>query len=202
MFTKRRAWKMFARKVGGQFISGGIFFSFDQVLVPYKDWSVRVFTADGPALGYKETRASAIYSEKHPFYFCFYRPYWPSHFVFRGAPFMTKMSTGYAELDDFCDVYTSDETTMSRVLMDQRLRSLIRAALPGCFRTLDSENLEDPSVVPMNCGMLGFETAGVIRDVKELKVLYELLTCMLDRLSEVGVAAPIGGDVATTPHSA
>lgn len=182
--SKDEVWKELADTIGAEFVAGG-FWKGNKVLAHVGPWTLTLDTyvesSGESAVTY--TRMRAPYVNADGFRFTVHRKG-----LFGGIGKLLgvqNIEVGDAEFDEAFVVRCNDETRVQPLLADPKLRALIQAQRRIKLSVKDSEGWFGPRF-PDDVDELHFQVAGVIKDVEQLKDLFDLFAAVLDRLCRIG----------------
>jgi len=196
--SKEEIWKQFADEIGGRFI--GSTWQGDKVEAKHGEWIVTLdwYTVYGGGRfgggSVTFTRMRAPYINPDGFRFLVY----PSNIIAEAAKCfgLQDITVGYPEFDKAFIIKGNDEQKLKRLFANPRIRELIPTQMGVNFRVLDDEtNLWSARGFPPNVDELFFKTADLIKNVDELKRLYELFSETLDELCCIGSAYKDAPDI-------
>jgi hypothetical protein len=184
--SKDEIWRQLAAQLGGRFHDGG-FFGRDRLTGRVGEWEITLdtFTVSSGGSSTTYTRMRAPYVNPDNFQFKIYRA---GFFTAVGEMFgMRDIETGDAIFDKEFVVKGSPAAKVRAFLQDETLRALIHAQSRLFFEVRDDEGRFRKSF-PGDVDELYFRRAGVMKDLGELRALYELFSHTLRRLCELGSA--------------
>jgi hypothetical protein len=181
---KDEVWQALSREVQGAFVPGG-FWKGSKVQARVGPWTITLdtYTEHSGESSVTYTRMRAPYVNPEDFRFTIYRKS-----VFSGlGKFlgMQDIEVGEPEFDEAFIIQGNDETRVQNLFADPKLRALL-AAQPRLHLTVkDSEGWFGPAF-PDDVDELYFRVAGVIKDLDQLKGLFEVFAAVLERLCRIG----------------
>jgi hypothetical protein len=187
--SKEEIWTQFANEIGGRFI--GSAWHGDKVEAKHGEWIVTLdwYSVYGGRFGgsVTYTRLRAPYINPDGFRFLVY----PSNIFAEVAKCfgLQDITVGYPKFDRAFIIKGNDEQKLKRLFANAKIRELIPTQMGVNFRVLDDESkLWSARGFPPNVDELYFKTADLIKNVDELKLLYELFSETLDELCRIGSA--------------
>lgn len=180
-------WKQFADQVGGHFTDGG-WFGQDRVDAWWQQWTLTLdfYVVSTGKTTVKYTRMRAPYVSRDGFRFKVYRA---GFFAPMGKALglVEDHEIGHERFDELFVVQGPDEARVRRMLRQDRIRALIEDQ-PGIhFEVKDDEGYFG-STFPDGVDELYFQAVGEIKDLYQLRRLYDLFTEVLDYLCTAGHA--------------
>jgi hypothetical protein len=181
---KDEVWKELADTIGAEFVGGG-FWKSNKVRAHVGPWTITLDTyveSSGDS-AVPATRMRAPYVNPDGFRFTVYRKG-----LFSGIGKLLgvqDIEVGDPEFDEAFVVQGNDEARVQTLLADPKLRALIRAQPTIKLSVKDSEGWFGLKF-PDDVDELHFQVAGVIKDVEQLKGLFDLFAAVLDRLCRIG----------------
>ncbi len=191
--SKEEIWQKLCAEIGGDFIKGG-FWRGDKVVARAKDWTITLdtYTVHTQHSHVTYTRMRAPYVNPDGFRFKIYRK---GIFSELGKMLgMRDIEVGYPEFDEAFIIKGRDELQLRSLFASDRLRALLEIQPAIMLQVKDDERIFGRQF-PDGVDELYFQVAGVIKDVKRLKDLYELFAVTLNRLCEIGSAYAKGPEV-------
>ena len=180
-------WQQFAAQVGGRFTDGG-WFGQDRVDAQWQQWTLTLdfYVMSHGKTSTKYTRMRVPYVSRDGFRFKVYR-----------AGFFTPMGKalglvedheiGEERFDEKFVVQGPDEARVRRMLRHDRIRALIEDQPDICFEVKGDEGYFGQTF-PDGVDELHFQAVGEIKDLDQLRRLYDLFTEVLDYLGTAGHA--------------
>ena len=186
--SREEIWRQLCRETGGEYVSGG-FFSRSKVLLSHDEWSVtldsytRSNSNNNSSTTY--TRMRAPYVNADGFQFEVYRE---GLFSGLGRAFgMQDVVVGHPRFDDEFVIKGNNERRLRELFGNASIRDLIDRQPRIHFRVKDDEGWFGAHF-PNGVDMLEFECVGTIRDVDQLRDLFDLFAVTLDHLCHIGSA--------------
>ncbi len=185
--SSKEIWRQLAEELGGEHQeikrSG-----FGLVRAWHLDWEVVLdtYTVSNGKTSQTYTRMRAPYVNRDDFLFRIYRR---NVFHDIGKAFgMQDVTVGFPEFDRDFIIQGNDERKLRMFFESSPIRELI-AAQPRIDLKIrpDEEVLFQPKFPP-DINELYFSTAGIMKDLSQLKDLFDLFAIMLDHLCEIGTA--------------
>ena len=185
---QEEVWRQFCSMVGdAEYVDGGLFKD-DRAVVKIDPWTVVIdtYATSSYASSYDiSTRIRAPYINVDEFRFQIYEAS-----MFSGMASLVGMQDvkiGDTRFDDKYVIKGTDEARLKQLFAGQRLRALVLQVKDLHLEVKDDEGWFGPDF-PDGCDELIFQTPGVVTDINELKVLYELFAETLNRLCLIGSA--------------
>ena len=184
--SKDEIWGQLAEQVQGQFIDGG-FFSPSKIVATTDHWMVTLdtYTVSTGKSSTTYTRMRAPYVNSDGFQFTIY----PEGFF---SPLgrvlgMQDISIGDPSFDEQFVMKGNDEAKVRRFFDDDTLKTLICDQPHILFQVKDDEGWFGTSF-PKGVDELYFQRVGVMKDLAELRSLFDLFSYSLHRLCHLGSA--------------
>ena len=188
--SKEEIWSQVAADIGGRYEDGG-WFSGDGVRYQHGEWEIVLDTyTTSSGTGSNRTtrtytRMRAPFVNKDNLWFKIYRE---GLFSPLGRWLgMQDISVGHPVFDQNFVIKANDEHQVRRLLDDHYLRDLFERHYDIEIEVHDDEGWFGDRF-PEGCDQLYFSTRGVITDANELRNLFELFTCTLERLVAIDSA--------------
>jgi hypothetical protein len=175
-----------ASDIGADYIEGG-WFKGDGVIYRHGDWSLVLdtYTVRSQNSSTTYTRMRAPFVNQNGLYFKIYRE---GIFSSVGKFFgMQDLETGDPYFDDSFVIKGNDPLQIRRLLSSDQLKALIREQSRITLEIRDDEGWFGPDF-PDGVDELYFCRVGVMKNAVELKSLFELFSCVLDRLVRIDAA--------------
>ena len=184
--SKNEIWQQLAEQIGGQFRPGAFMQGPARVTAQTGQWVVTLDTfEDGGENSTTYTRMRAPYVNRDGFYFNVYRS---SVFSPIGQMLgMQDVIIGDPPFDEAFIIKGNSETKLRQLFADPNLRQLMHAQPRIHLRVKDDEGWFGKHF-PQGVDELHFTTMGVMRDVQQLHLLFELFAATLHRLCAIGSA--------------
>ena len=180
-------WRQFAEQVGGRFTDGG-WFGQDRVDAQWQQWTLTLdyYVAHHGKSSTKYTRMRAPYVSRDGFRFKVYRA---SVFTPMGKALgmVQDHEIGHERFDENFVVQGPDEARVRRMLRNEKIRALIEEQPDISFEVKDDEGYFGKTF-PGGVDELYFQAHGEIRDLDQLRRLYDLFIEVLDYLCTAGHA--------------
>lgn len=175
-------WRRLCLELGGDYVEGG-FFKASKVRISHKQWTITFDTYSDDDTTY--TRIRAPYVNKAGFRFTIYRKGIISSLGKLLG--MQDVEVGHSRFDDDFIIQGNDETRLRALFANERIRTLIERQPKIHLAVKDDEGWFGASF-PSGVDELYFRVPGVIKDVAQLKQLYELFSEILNHLCQIGSA--------------
>jgi hypothetical protein len=188
--SKDEIWQQFAAATGGSFTQGGFLSGSSKVEASHGQWTVVLdtYTVSTGKSSITYTRIRAPYVNPDGFYFKIYR-----RGIFSNLGKMLGMQDVTIDDPSFDDAFIiqgNDEAKLRRLFANKKIRDLIDRQPDIQFSVRDDEvNFWEGRKLPANVDELYFQIGGVIKDVNQLKLLYDLFSETLDELVRLGSAS-------------
>ena len=183
--SRKDIWRQLSRKVGGQFHEGGLFTQ-SAVQARTDDWIITLdtYTQSTGNMNTTYTRLRAPYYNPEGFRFEIYRS---SIFTEMGKALgMKDIEVGHPRFDGEFVIKGSDPRRVRRLFDNEKIRHLIdaqpriRLSVKGHDGWLGK--------FPPGVDELHFQSAGVIKDLAQLRTLFDLFTEVLQQVCHEGDA--------------
>ena len=183
--SRKDIWRQLSRKVGGQFHEGGLFTQ-SAVQARTDDWIITLdtYTQSTGNMNTTYTRLRAPYYNPEGFRFEIYRS---SIFTEMGKALgMKDIEVGHPRFDGDFVIKGSDPRRVRRLFDNEKIRHLIdaqpriRLSVKGHDGWLGK--------FPPGVDELHFQSAGVIKDLAQLRTLFDLFTEVLQQVCHEGDA--------------
>jgi len=184
--SRREIWQALSEQIGSEYVEGG-FFSRDKVVARIREWVVTLdtYTVSNGKTSTTYTRIRAPYVNKDGFRFTIYRA---GIFSELGALLgMRDIEVGFEEFDREFVIKGNDEQKLRDLFSNTRIRSLIEFQPRFHLEVKDDEGWFG-SYFPEGVDELYFRVPGVIRDLEQLKALFEVYSEILNQLCLMGSA--------------
>lgn len=181
--SRREVWQQLSKEIDARYIDEG-FFKTPKVTAQHKSWEITLDTYNTDDVRY--TRIRAPYVSKHGFQFRIYR-----HGIFSdlGKFFgMQDIEVGFAEFDDAFIIKGNDPYKVQLLFENEKVRYLLHALSKIDLRVKDGSGLFKRREAIKPTDNLHFQVVGIIKDVNQLKLLFELFAETLDQLCAIGAA--------------
>ena len=184
--SKAEIWSQMAADIGADYIEGG-WFKGDGVVYQHKEWKLVLdtYTVRSQNSSTTYTRLRAPFVNKDGLYFKIYREgFFSSVGKFFG---MEDLEVGDPFFDESFVIKGNSHQQLIRLLSDRQLKNLIHEQPHILLEIRDDEGWFG-SDFSGGVDELYFIRVGVMRDVNELKALFELFTHTLTRLVQIDSA--------------
>ena len=184
--SKEAIWRELSTQIGAEYVDGG-FWKGDKVQAKHGEWTITLdsYTVHANNAHIPYTRMRAPYVNPGGLRFEIYRKG-----VFTGLGKLLGMQDveiGDSSFDDRFVVKASNEAQVRELLSDSRLRALLEAQPKVHLSVKDDEGWFGADF-PDGVDTLHFAVPGHIKNVEQLKLLYELFAATLDELCRIGSA--------------
>ncbi len=184
--SKRELWAQLADEVSGNFVQGG-FLRRDKVVVNVGQWTVTLdtFSRSAGETSTTYTRMRAPYVNKDNFRFTIYRA---GIFTAVGEMLgMTDIRIGQPAFDDAFVISANDESKVRALLADEGIRQLFQSQPRIRLNVKDDEGWFGARF-PNGIDELYFESIGMLKDIGQLRSLFDLFSAILHQLCQIGSA--------------
>ena len=184
--SKAEIWSQMAAEIGAEYRAGG-WLKGDGVIFRHGEWSLVLdtYTVRSKNSSTTYTRLRAPFVNKDGLYFKIYRE---GVFSSVGKFFgMQDLEIGDPYFDEQFVIKGNDHQQLVRLLADDELKELIREQSRITLEIRDDEGWFGADFAD-GVDELYFCRVGVMRDVEELKALFELFCCVLNRLVRIDSA--------------
>lgn len=187
--SRDEIWRQLSHETGGVFVEGGFFKGRSKVLLSHGEWTVTLDSysrSNGQNNGSTTyTRMRAPYVNADGFQFEVYRE---GLFSGLGRAFgMQDVVVGHPRFDDDFVIKGNDERRLCVLFANPDIRDLIDRQPRIHFRVKDDEGWFGANF-PNGVDMLEFECVGTIRNVPQLRDLFDLFAVTLNHLCHIGSA--------------
>jgi hypothetical protein len=184
--SQNEIWRQLSEQIGAKFVAGG-FLHGDKVVARVKDWTLTLdtYTVSTGKSSATFTRMRAPFVNADGFRFTVYR-----HGIFSelGKKLgMQDVEVGVPDFDRDFVIKGSDEARLRALFMDAKVRELI-AAQPHIRLEVVNDEGWFGAQFPEGVDELRFQIGGVLKDLAQLKLLFELFAAVLNRLCAMGSA--------------
>ncbi|WP_074304403.1 DUF3137 domain-containing protein [Singulisphaera sp. GP187] len=182
--SKDQVWRQLSEEIGGEFVEGR-FWSGNRVQAHVAPWTITLdtFTVSTGHSHITYTRMRAPYVNPEGLRFTLYRK---GLFSELGKLLgMQDIEVGDPEFDEAFIVKGTDEFKVRELFADPQIQRLALAQPTIRLSVKDDEGWFGPHF-PKGVDELHFQVVGVIKDLKQLKGLFDLLAVILDRLCQIG----------------
>lgn len=191
--SKKEIWHKLAEEIKANYVDGGIWKG-DRVEARVDNWIVvldtYVVSTGKSAITY--TRMRVPFVNRDNFYFKIYRSG-----MFSGLGKMLGMqdiSIGYEYFDEAFVIKSNNEEKVKQLFSNDNIRALIQDQPHINLEIKDDEGYFSTHF-PEGVDELCFMVTGVIKDIEQLKELYELFAEVLRELCNIGMASPETPDI-------
>jgi hypothetical protein len=184
--SREEIWRQLCSETQAEYVKGG-FWKGDKVHVNYGEWTITLdtFTVSDGKTSTTYTRLRAPYVNKDNFRFTVYRA---GFFSELGKLFgMQDVEVGYPEFDEAFVIKGNDEAKLRALFANQRVRRLIENQQTIRLTVKDDEGWFGTRF-PEGVDELYFCVLGIIKDIEQLKSLFDLFAEVLDHLCRIGSA--------------
>jgi hypothetical protein len=184
--SREEIWRQLCSEIGAQYVQGG-FWNGDKVQAHCGQWTITLdtFSQSNGKSSTTFTRMRAPYVNQDGFQFTIYRTG-----IFSGLGKLLGMQdveVGYPEFDDAFVIKGNDEAKLRALFANPKIRQLIEIQ-PDIHLTVKDDEGWFGEHFPEGVDELYFQVVGVIKDVEQLKSLYDLFAEMLHHLCHIGSA--------------
>lgn len=184
--SKKEIWQELSSQIGSEFVEGG-FLKVDKVVAHIKKWIVTLdaYTVSDGKTSTTYTRMRAPYVNRDGNRFKIYRSG-----IFSGigaALGMQDIEIGFPEFDQDFVIKGNNEKYLKELFSNARIRELMQLQLRFHLEVKDDEGWFGTSF-PEGVDELYFSVPGVIKDLEQLKGLFELFAEVLNQLCIIGSA--------------
>lgn len=184
--SKEEIWRQLSDEIGGEFTQGG-FFKQTKIEVHHEQWTITLdtFSESAGETTVIYTRMRAPFVNKDGFRFTIYRK---GFFSDLGKLLgMQDVEIGEPGFDDTFIIKGNDEAKLRLLFSNERIRRMIEQQPKIHLSVRDDEGWFNTKF-PAGVDELYFAVTGVIRDIEQLKTLYELFSDLLNQLCRIGSA--------------
>jgi len=185
--SKKEIWRILSEQINSEFVEGGFFTGSDKVIARFKEWTITLdtYTVTNGNTSTTYTRMRAPYVNADGFRFSIYRSGIFSELgVFLG---FQDVIIGNESFDEQFVIKASDEEKVKKLLAEPHIRDLISLHQRFRLEVKDDEGWFNKSF-PDGVDELYFSVPGVIKDINQLKSLFEMFSEVLNRLCIIGSA--------------
>ncbi len=184
--SRREIWQSLSEQTGSEFIEGG-FFKTDKVVAHIRDWIVTLdtYTVSTGKSSVTYTRIRAPYINVDGIRFVIYRSS-----IFSGigtALGMQDIEVGFPQFDEEFVIKSNNEQKIKELLSSARIRELIEQQRHFRMEVKDDEGWFGAKF-PEGIDELYFCVPYVIKDIEQLKGLFDLFAEVLNQLCIIGSA--------------
>ena len=187
--SRDEVWTRLCQQLGGEVVPGGIWHG-DKLQVQAGEWTLILdeytvmFMAGRVPVAIPHTRMRAQFPNPTGFRFSIHRA---SVFSHLGTLFgMQDIEVGHAEFDEDFVIKGNNEAVVKTLCNSARLRSLV-SAQPKFQLTVHDDDGWFGTTYPPEVDVLTFDVGARIRDVEQLRGLYDVFAEVLSQLSEMGM---------------
>lgn len=180
--SRKEIWRELCRQIKADYVDVG-FWNRDKVRAHFKQWTITLDIVSDDDSSYTRLRAPYVNSDN--FRFTIYRTS-----IFTGiANFfgMQDIQIGEAYFDDEFVIQGNDQAKVVRFFSNPRIRELIRRQ-PSIWLSVKDDEGYFGTHFPEGVDELCFRVSGVIKDIEQLKSLFELFAESLNMLCHMGSA--------------
>ena len=185
--SKREIWESLSEQTNSVFVQGGFLRGADKVVARNKDWTITLdtYTVSNGKSSTTYTRIRAPYVNMDGFRFSIYR----SGIFTELGEFLGfhDIEIGVEEFDKDFVIKSSDENKVRKLLNVPKIRALIDEQPRFHLEVKDDEGWFGQTF-PAGVDELYFRVVGVIKDMDQLKGLFEIFSEVLDGLCRIGSA--------------
>jgi hypothetical protein len=184
--SKDEIWQQLAAETGAHYRPGE-FWTGSKVQGFHGQWTITLdtFTVHHGKTHSTYTRLRAPYVNPDGFRFTIYRK---GLFSDLGKLFgMADVEVGHPEFDEQFIIQGNDDRQLVALFANPQVRGLLREQ-PAVYLTVRDDEGWFGATFPEGVDELYFKARGVIRDVEQLRQLYELFSHVLDQLCRIGSA--------------
>lgn len=185
--SKKEIWKILSEQTGSEFVEGGLFKGSDKVVAQYRDWIITLdtYTVSNGKTSTTYTRMRAPYVNVDGFRFSIYR----SGIFSELGEFIGfhDIEIGDVDFDKAFVIKASDQEKVKELLADPQIRELINLQPRFHLEVKDDEGWFGISF-PDGVDELYFRVPGIIKDIEQLKGLFEVFSEVMNRLCIIGAA--------------
>jgi len=184
--SKEEIWRQLCAESGADYIEGG-FWKRDKVQATHDAWTITLdtYAVSTGKVTMVFTRMRAPYVNPAHFRFTIYRRGLFSDIAKWFG--MQDVVVGHEEFDRDFIIKGTDEGKLRALFDNPRLRELIAAQPEIHFEVKDDDGSWSGNY-PADTDELRFHVCGIIKDVKRLKLLFDLFAETLDQLCRIGSA--------------
>ncbi len=188
--SKEEIWQQLCDEIGAEFVQGG-FWKGNKVVARVKEWTITLDTYSQTTSTGESTTTStytrfrAPYLNQDGFRFKIYR-----RGFFEGIRKLfggKDIQVGYPDFDHDFIIQGNNEQKVVQLFAHSKIRQLIEAQ-PQIFLEVKDDEGWFSAKFPEGADELYFQTSGVIKDIEQLKLLYELFAETLNHLCQIGSA--------------
>jgi hypothetical protein len=177
--SQAEIWSQLAVEIGAHYETG--FWTGTKVQAEYAHWLVTLdtYTVNSGKHSHTYTRLRAPYFNKDGFQFGIYRKS-----IFTGVAKMFGMqdiTIGHPEFDEEFVIQGNNEDKLRALFKDEHLRGLINMQ-PQLGLWVRPDQGWFSRIYPEGVDELYYQTHGVLRDLDQLKLLFDLFSVVLDQL--------------------
>jgi hypothetical protein len=185
--SREEIWRQLSQELGAAYVDGSFWKGNGKVVVTHKEWQVTldVFVVHAGKTPISYTRLRAPYVNADGFRFTAYEK---SVFSNIAKVFgMQDLEVGYPEFDERFIIKATHEPQLKRLFSNERMREILDHQPKVHITVKDDEGWFRPTF-PHGVDELCVMVRGVVKDLGQLKELYELFEVTLDQLCEIGSA--------------
>jgi hypothetical protein len=185
--SREEVWKQLCAKIGADFVEGG-FWKGDKVQAHFKNWTITLdtYTISTGHTHQTFTRIRAPFVSRDEFRFRIYRK---TAFSDLGKMIgIQDIEVGHsAQFDEDFIIQGNDESKIRTLFANREIRRLINEQPKIRLELRDDEGFFRKHY-PEGVDALYFQVPGVIKDVEQLKKLFDLFAEVLEELNRIGTA--------------
>ena len=184
--SKREIWRQLSQEVNGRFVEGG-FFSQDKVEVRHGEWilTLDTYVVSTGKVTVIYTRMRAPYVNPGGFRFTIYRKGWATNIAkWLG---MQDIEVGDSKFDEEFVIQGTQPAQVVALFSNSRLRESISGLRQVHLSVKDDEGYFGISF-PEGVDELAYQVTGTIKDIDQLKRLFDVFAETLEHLCRMGLA--------------
>jgi hypothetical protein len=185
--SKAEVWQQLSQQIGGQFSKADRLHG-DRVQVHASGWTVLLdsfFEDDGDGGTTDYTRLRAPYVNPEAFRFSVTRK---GIFSGLGKLFHAQdIEIGEPKFDEAFVIKGTDENRVKALFADPEVRRLLEALPNVSLHVIDSDGAYRPKF-PDNVDELVFVVPGIVKNIDQLKTMFDMFAAILHRLTQIGGA--------------
>lgn len=188
--TQEDIWLETAGELGAKYVSGGAWQS-DKILLNHRN---RTIVLDMSAV--TKGKAGAIYA-RFTLMFKNLNGFW---FSVNNESVLDKIiATGDPRIDRIFAIEGQNEKSVSEFFKDEKIIVAIKQLKYADFGIKNKESFYGP-VFPDETTSLQFLSDSIIKDKEEIKKVFELFKCSIDKLTDMGVMADLTNEIVSSPN--
>jgi len=185
--SKKEIWKRLSEETGSEFVEGGFFKGSDKVLAKYNNWTITLdtYTISSGHSSSTYTRMRAPYLNVDDFRFSIYK----GGLFSKIGEFLGfhDIEIGDVDFDKAFVIKASDEDKVKELLGQPQIRDLVNLQPRFHLEVKDDEGWFGKSF-PEGVDELYFRVPGILKNIEQLKGLFEVFSEVLNRLCVIGAA--------------